>query len=27
MAKRGPNLAVAPFATVRGGGLQVRLSF
>lgn len=27
LAKRGPNLAVAPFAMVRGGGLQVRLSF
>lgn len=27
MAKRGPNLAVAPFAVARGGGLQVRLSF
>ena len=27
LEKRGPNLAVAPFATARGGGLQVRLSF
>lgn len=27
LAKRGPNLAVAPFAVARGGGLQVRLSF
>lgn len=27
MAKQGPNLTVAPFASVRGGGLQVRLSF